>query len=210
MDRVAISATTCSPIKVGVRKPTATGTPTLDEIGDSASLVLDKSDITLSFDLSTRSIGWALGSSGELVSYGKYVYKSTAHIGAKLEAFAALVERLIDTYTPDRLVLEQPDPRARTRSHHELLGVLRLIWQQYKGEEIPKDHLINARKAKKHLHVEPTKDHAENKRRMVLKINQMFSLNLAFHPNSPRQSDDDIADAIAILVTSWRLFGTNA
>lgn len=195
---------------MGVKKPVATGIPSLEEIESSASVVVDKLHVTLSFDLSTRSVGWALGSEGELVMYGKYVFKTTANMGEKLVAFDALIQSLISTYEPTTLVLERPDPRGKTRSHFELLGVLRMNWSKYINAEIPKTNLIASRTVKKHLHVDPGKNHTENKRRMVEKINQMFSLQLQFDKNSAYKSDDDIADAIAVLVTSWRLNGLNA
>ena len=84
------------------------------------------------------------------------------------------------------------------------------MWYLYKGEHLTDDHTIDPRKVKKHLHVSPGKTHTENKRRMVDKINTLYGLNLAFHSNSAYKSDDDIADAIAVLATRWRLHGSNS
>ncbi len=192
------------------KKPTATSIPSLDDIEETGSTLDLTEEVTLSLDISGSCIGWALGVNRELVTYGKHVFKGPATIGEKLYSFEDLINTLLGAYRPSVLVLEEPLKRAKVRSHFEFLGVLRVLWRHYCGEDIPPDNLIDPRKVKKLLHVQPGRNHKENKKRMVQKINQMYGLNLAFQPNSALQSDDDIADAIAVLATHWRLHGPYA
>ena len=193
-------------------KPNSTPTPSLKEIESSAKPALvgqPQVHITVSFDLSSTCVGWALGMDGELVTYGKCPFKTTATLGQKLKEFDDLVKTLLATYQPTNIVLEEPLKRAKVRNHFEFLGVLRLNWISYSGNDIPKEHLLDPRKIKKHLHVEPGRNHDHNKELMVRKINNMFRLALKYAKHSAYKSDDDIADAIAVLVTYWKLSGTN-
>ena len=166
-------------------------------------------EVVLSLDISGSCVGWAIGVDRHLVKYGKYVFKSTMSQGEKILAFSELLTNLF-TYEPNVVILEKPLNRAKSKKHHEFLGVLRLRWQQYSGNsDIPEDNLLDPRTIKKQLHVEPGKSHKENKNRMVEKINLLHGLKLKFHPTSksPNLNDDDIADAIAVLDVYWKLYG---
>ena len=167
-------------------------------------------DLTLTFDISSSCVGWAVGLGGLLVNYGKFVFKTTATLGEKIWAFSEFVDSLFATYKPVRVLLEEPLKRAKVRVHFEFLGVLRLHHMLYMGEDIPKAHFISPTLVKTHMHVQRGQSHTDNKQIMVEKVNQVFGLNLKFHPNSSIHSDDDVADAIAVLVTWWRLNGNSS
>lgn len=160
--------------------------------------------VVLAFDLSGSCIGWAVGIGGALINYGKYVFKTTAMPGEKLLAFAELLETLFTTYQPEILLAEKPLARGKTVNHFEFLGVLRLAWRDYTGEELDKEHIISPRTVKTHLNVPRGRNHQHNKELMVKKINTLFRLNLVC-ATSKYKSDDDTADAIAVMVTYWML-----
>lgn len=168
---------------------------------------VDGNTKVLAFDISKKCVGWALGVDGELVNYGKFVFKTTTDLGERILSFWEFLEALVAAYSPDIIVLEEPLRRAKVRVHFEFLGVLRLLHMMHYGENIPDNRLISPTMVKKHLHVKRGKGHDENKRIMVDKINQMFSLSLNYHKHSAIEGDDDVADAIAVLVTWWRING---
>lgn len=173
-----------------------------DEIETSET---DTEDVVLSLDISKTCVGWAISVDAELLNFGKVVFKTTTNMGQRIVAFAGFIDSVLDAYKPNKLVLEKPLNRAATRSHFEFLGVLRLKWMEFSGEEIPKEHLIPPKQVKTHMRVKRGKTHKENKKIMVDKVNTMFGLNLNFDRNSAYKSDDDVADAIAVLVTYLRI-----
>lgn len=207
-----ISVTASTPLVA--KKPTATSIPPLSDIESSAPKSLT-AQVVLALDISGKCIGWSVGTDGQLLLYGKYVFKGTASKAEKLYAFYELLEALHTGYEPNIVVLERPDPRFKTRSHMEFVGVLRLFWYELHTIDLEDHQLIGARTIKKHMHVDPAQGpnkHAENKQRMVDKINSMFGLKLQYNikTSSSYKNDDDIADAIAVLYTYWRIHGHNA
>lgn len=161
----------------------------------------------LSLDLSSRCVGWALGMDGEVVLYGKYVFKSTSQVlGEKLSAFGQYLAVLLDVYAPDRVLVEKPLLRKgnTTARHYEMLGVVRSILWERNRRELLDSWLIPATTVKRLLNVPRGQNHEQNKQLMVRKINQLMQVNLKFDPNSKYKSDDDMADAIALLYAYWR------
>lgn len=158
---------------------------------------------TLAFDLSTGCVGWALGIDGGLTQYGKLIFKASASVGEKLAAWEEFASALIDTIRPDRIVLERPMSRsgAVTARHYELLGILRFAYRRSTGAEVGADCLIPARTAKLTVGVRKGGTYEDRKRYMVERINAITGLALKYDAKSKRVSDDDIADAIAILLT---------
>lgn len=157
----------------------------------------------LAFDISSSCVGWALGIGPDLVSWGKFVFKSTAKIGEKLVAFEEWLSILVDTYQPDRLILEKPLSRKgnTTQRHSELIGVVRTVWRRKTGKEILPAWLISPMTIKRTMNVKRGASHSDNKRLMVHKINDMYGLKLKYHQNSKLITEDDVADAIAVWTT---------
>lgn len=188
---------------MGKIKPTATAYPAEDVILESAPSATDE-EVILTFDLSTTKLGWALGVDRDLVMYGKYVFKGTASLGEKLLAFDGFLTTLFDAYKPTTIVVEEPVMRKATIRHFEVLGVLRRAWTAYRGEDIPEDNSISVNTIKKQMHMPQGKE-IDNKAEMVKKMNTMYGLKLQYFGRRNQKSDDDIADAIAVLATYWRL-----
>jgi Holliday junction resolvasome RuvABC endonuclease subunit len=157
----------------------------------------------LAFDLSTTCIGWALGIDGGLTKHGKLIFKASASVGEKLAAWEEFASSLIEAVKPDQVALERPMSRRGnvTARHYELVGILRYVYRKAVGAEIGADCLIPAETAKLAVGVRKGGTYKDRKRYMVERINAITGLALKYHPNSKLQSDDDIADAIAILLT---------
>jgi len=198
---------------VAGKAPAGQGFPTLNEI-KANPIVLPRTKskrkvpIDLALDLSSSCVGWALGVDRSLALWGKFVFKSTAGTGEKLVSFEEFVTTIIATFKPERMIIERPSNKGKTRERHtEIMGIVRKVWFEQTGGEVLEAWILSPRTIKNVMKVNRGQNHAQNKEIMVRKINSMYSsiLNLRYHPNSKLQSDDDIADAIAVLVTYWRI-----
>lgn len=193
---------------MAVLKPAAQAVPSEQEIA-ACPIPTKKGkehSIDLALDLSTSCIGWAVGVDRELFNWGKLVFKSTADIGEKLQAAAIFLRFLCDTYKPTRILVEKTLARRgdTTLRHAELAGVVRLVWRQYINDEILKSWFVPSKTVKTLLNVERGRNHDHNKEIMVNKINDLYNLHFHFDKNSKLKSDDDVADAIAVLTAFWR------
>jgi Holliday junction resolvasome RuvABC endonuclease subunit len=197
------------------RLPAGRGFPTASEITSNpnpARIVAKgkvkpakKSQVILTLDLSTSCVGWAVGEEPRLVNYGKFVFTDDREFGEKMLAFKAYLLTIFTTYRPDRVIVEKPISRHgnTTALHNQLLGVVRLLAVEALEYEIMDRHLVSPRTVKALLEVKAGDDHNHNKKIMVEHVNKAFGLKLQFHENSKLQTEDDIADAIAILLACW-------
>lgn len=163
----------------------------------------------LALDLSSSCVGWAAGAEKKLERYGKFVFKSTAGVGEKLVSFEEFMDALIETFWPEILLIERPlSRRANTTArHYELLGICRKVWTERTGSEIDEKWIISPLTVKSAMQVAKGTSHEDNKKKMVAKVNSLYGLSLKFDKNSKLKTDDDTADAIAVLTTYWRRYG---
>lgn len=186
------------------RVPTCRAIPSLEAIQAKPIAHRGRKQIRLALDLSTSCVGWALGAGTEILAYGKFVFADDREMGDKLVSFADHLLVLLKTFKPHRVVAERPMSRRGqvTALHNQMLGVVRHIVFQHLSVEVLDTHLISPITVKNRLGVRKGKDHAQNKQYMVEHINEVLGLNLKYHPNSKLQTQDDVADAIAILL-AW-------
>jgi Holliday junction resolvasome RuvABC endonuclease subunit len=195
-------------------KPAGVGYPSANEIRanpipirvTSSKAMSVKPTTVLALDLSSSCIGWAVGIDKNLVAYGKFVFKTTSAInGDKLATFISYLTVILETYGPQKVLVEKTlmGKGDTTVRHLEILGVVRATVFKILGLEILESWLIPAKTVKRLLKVKKGRDHAHNKQIMVEKINQLFNLRLKCE-SSKIESDDDIADAIAVLVAYYR------
>lgn len=191
----------------GRRKPPAQGFPSVEEIKGNPLPVRGKVKTrVLALDISTTCIGWALGEDKEVVRWGKLVFKTTAEIGEKLLAWNEFLTVLLDVYEPDKLLVESVLSRRAntTKRHSEMHGITRKVWRRYTGEEIKKSWFVSPKTVKSALGVRRGNDHDENKLIMVNEVNaRLPHLGLRYDSGSAYTSDDDIADAVAVLLAYW-------
>lgn len=189
--------------------PAGQSVPDLTQIHIASTQFLRKKKnqpIDLALDISSKCVGWAVGVGKELRYYGKFVFRTNAEVGEKLLAFDEFIGELLRVLRPDRLFVEKtPSRKGKTTERHlELLGVIRKVWRQATDKEIRESWIIPAITIKRFMNVKKGRNHAENKRIMVNRINEVLGISLNWHNNSKYQSDDDVADAIAVLLTAWR------
>lgn len=195
---------------MGRKAPAGAGFPSIQEIRANPVVLprtKKKPRVDLALDLSSSCVGWAVGVDRSLARWGKFVFKSTAGTGEKLVSFEEFFATLLEVFQPDRLLIERPSSKGKTRERHtEIMGIIRKVWYEKTGKELLDSWLISPRTVKSVMQVQRGRNHAQNKEIMVKKINALFGsvLHLRFDPNSKYKSDDDIADAIAVLVTYWR------
>jgi Holliday junction resolvasome RuvABC endonuclease subunit len=191
------------------KNPAGSGFPSLEQIAGNPILGRkgEKPLTTLALDLSSACVGFAVGvdESRTLERMGKFVFRTTSGIGEKLLSFEEYLSGLIMNYWPEHLLIERPTTHGKTAERHmELLGIVRKVWFEATHSEIEPKWVIHPRTIKSVMKVERGANHTQNKIIMVNKVNQLYGLNLKFDKNSKTKSDDDTADAIAVLTTFWR------
>lgn len=202
---VFVSSPGCSMVS---KMPAVAGFPTLGEIKGfrPPQKVKKRQTLDMGLDLSSSCVGWAFGIKPNPMYWGKLVFRTNAEVGEKLFAFDEFLGEMFKSLHPDRLFVEKVLTRKgkTTERHLEIMGIVRSVWREYSQEEILPSWIIPARTVKNALQVERGRDHDANKLIMVNKINDLYHLNLKFHNKSKYQSDDDTADALAILATAWK------
>lgn len=165
-------------------------------------------DRILALDVSGSCTGWALGLYGKLESYGKYIQKQSGSKGKKLAQFAEWFSSLLEAKKPTIILIEKP---YRGRNSNVLanlskfIAVVELCAFLTLDLELKDEWFLDPRAIKKALQVQRGKDYDDNKRIMVNRINQLFGLKLKYSKSkSKKLSDDDVADAIAVLVAFWK------
>lgn len=185
-----------------------TGFPSIEEIkACKLPSRKKKSQRDLGLDLGSRCLGWGFGIDKKLIKYGKFVFKSNASTGNKLEALYVCIDTLVTSLQPTRIIIEKPPTRrgSTTARLHEQLGIIRAVWARYRdGEDIKPSWLLAPKTIKRALEVRSGVNHKDNKKIMVNKVNELYNLKLKFAQNSRYDSDDDIADAIAVLEAKWK------
>lgn len=152
-----------------------------------------------------------MGVEGRLEAYGKYISKTTDSKSKQLYDFATWLEVLLKSRTPDIVVIERP---FRGRNSNVLVQISKFIaiaqYALYKALqiELQPEWLLDPRVVKKTLKVKKGRNHDDNKKIMVKRINSIYGLHLKFIKNKAKSyNDDDVADAIALLHAWWILNG---
>jgi Holliday junction resolvasome RuvABC endonuclease subunit len=159
----------------------------------------------LTLDLSSTCIGWAVGTDDEvLINYGKLVLTDDRHLAEHLEALATYLRVILLTYRPTLILVERPVALGRTSiTHNQVLGAVRLVSAQTLGLIITEADLVSPNTIKKATGVVAGRDHDHNKALMVNHVNETLGLHLQYDKHSKLKTDDDTADAIAILLARW-------
>lgn len=158
-------------------------------------------------DLGVKCVGFAFGNKDSLIKYGKYVAKPGLANGERLYKFSKWLSSTINGLPtrPNIVIIESPYLKQNVKTYgvlNQLLGVAsREIYRilAVEEQEIPPSKVKNVVKPKK------SSDYYERKANMVTKINQIYNIDLKYHKSNKNISDDDIADAIALLETYVKL-----
>lgn len=167
-------------------------------------------DRVLALDVSSRCVGWSLFVGGQLERHGRYVIPGAAGVhGERLVRFGGWLAHMLGRHTPTHLIYERPYS-GRMRNTFGILsryaGVVEAEHFRHFEVELPEEHAVPARDIKKLIGARKGADHEQNKKIVLLLINEVFGLSLAYKTNdrTKKVSQDDEADAIA-LNWAWHL-----
>lgn len=167
----------------------------------------------LALDIAGRATGWAVGQGRTLLGYGKHVSNLRHGRAQRLSEFGAWLSILLVREKPDLVLIEKPYLGRNSNVLANLskyIAVAEVEIFRALGENVDEDWFLDPRSVKKGLKLRrPTSKqsarlkHEENKVLMVNKINELYGLKLVYDANSKIKSDDDCADAIALLHFWW-------
>lgn len=160
----------------------------------------------LGLDVSSVCVGWALFDSGVRIQHGKFLMPGDDH-AERLVAFEAWLQAHLERVEADELVVEMPYPGRRRHAYGVLMMYFAVVLMTYRrvfARPMPTTSQVPAARIKRVLRLPKLTEHAERKRQMVRIINERYALNLKYKERDPKKriSDDDVADAIA-LVDVW-------
>lgn len=163
-------------------------------------------EVTIGFDISSVCVGYAIFKGLELEEYGKYIQIGKQH-GEKLKNFSLWLDAMLSKYKPEHVVIELPHGGGRGVAFTVLTMYVAMVYASHfrvLGRELNISHCLYPSAIKSNLGVMPAKNHDQNKEVMVAFINNLFRLSLRCNPTdkTKKTTDDDIADAIA-LVVAW-------
>ena len=163
--------------------------------------------VILALDVSGAATGWAVGIDGKLEKYGKFIGNTSNSKGQQLLDFFDWLISIITEVKPNIIVVEKP---FRGRNSNVLaqiskfIAIVELASYKILEKEILPEWFVDPKTVKRTLKVKKGRNHDENKKLMVRRINSLYGLHLKFIKNkSKKYNDDDMADAIAILHSWW-------
>lgn len=166
---------------------------------------MDDAQWVLSFDVGTSCTGFAFGTDNNILAWGKYVAdKKNADEGELLVEFSKWIDKNIVTLTkkPTRVVIESPYYKMNIRTYGQLMKYVGMVQREVYRQTGIECEFVSASSVKTKIGVKKGVTYQERKLNMVNHINSLFGLNLKFHKSNKKISDDDIADAIALLAVS--------
>jgi hypothetical protein len=170
----------------------------------------------LALDIASSS-GFAFGVEGEVIQYGKYTPDTDKPIGKRLLDFSKWLSRLLNRLpaTPDIVVIELPYlANGRTKNVltfsvlTKYIGIAqREVWRVLQTDCV----FMTSREVKTKLRLPSVKSHPERKKQMIRRVNKLLGLDLQYvsgRSRKAKRSDDDMADAIGLLLAYWIKEGT--
>lgn len=161
----------------------------------------------LALDIAS-ACGYAFGAGGQVLKYGKFASDTADTEGEKLYKFSKWISSAIHDLPapPDIVVIEQPYFLRNAHTFAVLNKFVAIAQREvYRLFQIECD-FMTAKDVKIKLGLPKAKTHAQRKVAMVRKINSLLGTNFQYVANRNRKfkrSDDDIADAIGLLIAWW-------
>lgn len=162
----------------------------------------DGDERVLALDVSSKCVGWAVFDNGVLTQHGRYVQQGEGH-GERMMRFHTWLHETLAGTAPTFLIYEEPY-RGRNGAVYGLLsryaGVVETVHFEHFASEMPAHAIVRAKDVKRAIGAKKGRSHEQNKKIVLLLINQVFGLSLKYKTNDPtkRISQDDEADAIAL------------
>lgn len=158
----------------------------------------------LAFDVGSKCTGYAFGpEGGELVKYGKYVAEITDsnQKGRRFYNFSKWVAKLVHSLPrkPTQVVIESPYYNRNVKTYAVLNKYIAIVQREVFRILQKETEFVSPKSVKASLDVPNGKTYKERKVNMVKFINKTYGLSLNYHASNKDKSDDDTADAIALL-----------
>lgn len=156
----------------------------------------------LALDVSSETVGWAVFNESRLERWGKFHPEGEkGRHGARLASYEAWLTTQLAQFKPVYLLVEQPYSARNPKAFSVLsryYGIAELCHWRHFQEELPDDQRPTPKGVKDQLAANRAGiPYEQRKQLMVDLINDMYRLHLTYKKRS-RDSDDDIADAIAV------------
>lgn len=169
----------------------------------------DKGAWIFALDLGSKCTGFAFGTEDTLVKYGKYVAKNPGNVSSaeKLLNFSKWLATTINSLPriPTVIVIESPYLNNNVKTYGVLSQYLGVALRECFRLTNLMPEQISPSKVKNVVKPEKSSNYYRRKQNMVIKINDVFGLDLNYHKSNKRISDDDTADAIALWYTYIQL-----
>jgi Holliday junction resolvasome RuvABC endonuclease subunit len=177
--------------------------------------ILPDGQRVLTLDLSSSGVGYAYGAGGVVLSYGKYVSSDKDGNGQLLLKFSKWLAQVINRLPapPEIVVIEQPYLGFNPHTYSVLSKVVGVAEREVYRLLGYEPQFMTPSEVKSKLGIAKTKNHDKNKRNMVKKVNDLLGLDLKFvkgkksASTKAKRSDDDVADALGMLLAWWLKHG---
>jgi len=167
----------------------------------------------LALDIAGKATGWAVGKGKTLLGYGKFLSNMKHNRSQRLSEFGEWLAGLLAKEEPDIVLIEKPYLGRNSNvlvNLSKYIAIAEVEVFRTLNKEVEEEWLLDPRSVKKGLKLKKPRSkqsarakHDENKELMVRRINEIYGLKLIYDANSKIKSDNDSADAIALLHFWW-------
>lgn len=156
----------------------------------------------LALDTSSVAVGWSIFTNGGLRDHGVYRHVGESH-DEKMFHFHGWLLAMLAEHEPNEVIYEAPYSGARSFTFPVLVRyvvVVEMAAYFHYRTPMEKRCKVPAKQVKKWIGAKKGKNHEENKKIVLLMVNQEFGLSLKYKSNdkTKKVSQDDEADAIAL------------
>jgi Holliday junction resolvasome RuvABC endonuclease subunit len=161
----------------------------------------------LAFDIASAS-GYAFGIAPEIIKYGKYTIESGQPVGQGLLQFSKWLAKVINDLPakPEVVVVESPFLGRNAHTYAVLNRYIGIVQREVFRILGCDCQFISPKAVKARLKLPKTRSHKQNKINMIRKINALLGTDFKYvsgRGKKAKRSDDDIADAIGLLMVYW-------
>jgi Holliday junction resolvasome RuvABC endonuclease subunit len=161
----------------------------------------------LTLDIAS-AVGWAFGAGGRVIGYGKYVGDNSDEHGERLVKLSKWLSKTIHSLPapPDLILIEPPYLGRNTKTFAVLNKYLGVVQREVYRITEKECTFMSSKEVKSILKLPKSRNHDQQKRNMVRLANQLLGTEFKFVNNrstKSKKSDDDIADAIGLLIAWW-------
>lgn len=168
---------------------------------------LPMGDVVLTLDVAS-GVGFGYGIGGKVVRYGKYASNDNEGLGQRLVKLSKWLSQLINNLPekPSVVVVELPYLNRNPHTYAVLNRYVAVVQREVFRLLNIECAFITPRDAKNILKLPKTRNHTQQKKNAIRKINRLLGLDLKYvsgRSKKAKRSDDDTADALILLIAYW-------